>query len=92
MINHFGIIQLRVTGAGSLVGTLYSLPDASDTMRSEILEPLNMTTQTSREPVLLANFLEERAKLRMEVVTIDEKFTIKGITIFVKPTYATDPL
>ena len=92
MINHFHVIQLRITGTGTLKSTLYSLPDRAGVMRSEDLENLNMTTQTSREPVLLANFMEERAKLKIYTTEIDEIFTIRKITVFIKPTYTSDPM
>jgi len=92
VINHFHVIQLRITGTGTLKSKLYSLPDRAGVMRSEDLENLNMTTQTSREPVLLANFMEERAKLKIYTTEIDEIFTIRKITVFIKPTYTSDPM
>lgn len=91
MINHFHSIQLRITGTGNLKGTLYSLPDRDGNMVSQDLQALNMTTQNSKMPILLCNFKQERMKMKIYTTDIDEIFTIRKISIFVKPIYSGIP-
>jgi hypothetical protein len=90
VINHFGAIQLRVTGSGNLKSRLYSLPNSAGVQVTENLADLAMAT-AYREPVLLANMLQERAQLKVWTEAIDETFHIRSIVIFAKPTYTSDP-
>lgn len=81
-ILHFGAVRFRITGSGSLISYLRSLDD----VRNQQLVDLTMQSVTNREPVVLANFKEQRAQLELSVVEIDETFTISKIIIFIKPT------
>lgn len=90
MINHFHVIQLRVTGSGNLKGKLYSLPNSAGVQITEDLINLAMAS-AYREPALLANFMQERAMLELKTTEIDEIFTIRSIKVFVKPTWTSDP-
>lgn len=45
-----------------------------------------MQATTNREPVVIANFREQRVQLELRTVNIDETFNIKRIILFAKPT------
>lgn len=81
VINHYGLIRLRVNGLASLRTVLYSL----DEIKSFILKPLILASKTNIEPTKLANFTQQRAKLEIRTLEIDEIFTISKIIVFVKP-------
>lgn len=77
---HFGAVRLRVVGSGSLRSTLYSLNE----VRSDALAALTMSGATDTEPVLIANFTQQRAYLDVRTTAIDEVFNVSKIVIFVK--------
>ncbi len=80
LINHFGAVRLRVTGSASLLMTLYSL----DETKNNILTPITLSSTTNIEPNRLSNFTQQRAKLQIETVNINETFQISRIIIFIK--------
>lgn len=84
---HFHAIRFRVTGSGSLRSTLVSLSNVN----SSILNNISMSI-TNREPLVLANFIEQRGYLRIQTTAIDEYFTISKIIIFMKPIAASFPM
>ncbi len=81
-IIHCNSVRFRITGAGNLISTLYSLDDVNNVQ----LPTLPMAVTTNKEPVLLTNFREQRMYLKGEVMAINEYFIIDKIVIFVKPT------
>lgn len=87
MITHFGAITLRVTGAGNLDLTLYSLDD----VESASLTPLVLSAATNRMPTVLANFNQQRAQLKISTNEINEKFIIGEIIIYTKPVATSYP-
>lgn len=87
MINHFHPIQLRVVGSGNLCARLIGLNESE----TQELVPIVMNATTGREPVYIASFVQERAKLKIYTTEIDEKFHIKKITIYIKPIYTSGP-
>lgn len=78
---HFGAQRFRVTGAGNLQLFLRSL----DNIRNVTLSPIIMQSITNREPVVLSNFIEQRAQLEIRTSEYDETFNISKIIIFIKP-------
>lgn len=80
-ILHFGATRFRVNGSGNLRLSLHSLDD----IRSQSLVDLVMLTTTNREPVVLANFKEQRAQLELSTIEIDEVMIVSKIIIFIKP-------
>lgn len=84
---HFGAVRLRVNGTGNLRAFLSSLDDIS----SQTLVPNVMALTTKREPTILANFSEQRARLELGTTAIDEVFTISKIIVFVKPIFSGYP-
>lgn len=84
---HFGAVRFRVNGAGNLRTFLSSMDDVS----LQTLVPYIMALTTKREPTILANFSEQRARLELGTTAIDEVFTISKIVIFVKPIFSGYP-
>ncbi len=80
-IHHIGAVRLRVVGSGNLDMTLYSL----DTIRSESLPVVAMSSVNNVVPLVLANFNEQRIQLDGRVNAIDETYVISKIIIFTKP-------
>ncbi len=83
-ILHFGAVRLRITGAGNLDMQFQSL----DTVKTQTLAPLPMSSVTDREPVKLANFKSQRAMLKISTDEINEIFRINRIILFVKPLWS----
>lgn len=83
-VMHWNSVRLRVTGSGILRMTYQSL----DNVKANTLTPLNMSAATDRQPVVLANFINQRAKLRIETNAIDEVFSINRIILFTKRTWS----
>lgn len=81
VINHYGLTRLRINGSANLRQVLYSLDEA----KSFILKPLVLASKTNIEPTKLCNFTQQRAKLEIRTLEIDETFTISKIIVFVKP-------
>lgn len=80
-VQHYNGVRMRLTGAGSLQMTLYSL----DEVNSSVLVPFTMAATTAREPTRLANFKSQRASLEVKTTVINETFRISKIIIFAKP-------
>lgn len=87
LINHFGLIRLRLNGSGNLRMRLWSL----DQVKNTILVPIAMQTVTNVEPTKLCNFTQQRAQLEVRTTAIDETFKISKIVIFTKPVATSYP-
>jgi len=83
---HFGAYRARVTGSGTLKSTLYS----TDNIESSALANQTMALTTNKEKVVLANFNEQRAKLKLYTDAIDEVFEISNLIVFVKKLWTAD--
>ena len=84
---HFGGVRTRVNGTGNLVLELQSLDDANIfDLVSQV-----MSTTTPRERFTLANFVEQRAFLKVSTINIDEHFTINRLIVFVRPIWGQYP-
>ena len=86
-IVHYGGVRLRVTGSGNLDMQFLSLDDVD----TQSLVPLAMSTTNAREPTRLANFISQRAMLKISSDVINEHFRISRIIIFAKPLWANFP-
>lgn len=87
LINHFGLIRLRLNGFGNLRMRLWSL----DQVKNTILVPIVMQTVTNVEPTKLCNFTQQRTQLEVRTTAIDETFKISKIVIFTKPVATSYP-
>lgn len=79
-ILHYGAIKLRVNGSGNLIPTLIGFDD----ILTNELAVMPMSTVTAYEPVRLANFVSQRAKLRLETEEIDDVIRINRIILYAK--------
>jgi len=86
-ILHFAAVRLRATGVGNLKLQFFSLDDISNQQLSSI--PLSLTTD--KEPTRLSNFISQRARLKVGVTEIDERFVINRIVVFAKELYSSYP-
>lgn len=77
-ISHFNAIRMRVVGTGFLKLTLYSLEDETHFQLADI----EMSESTRISPLRLANFIEQRASLRLETHSINEYFKVNRIIIY----------
>lgn len=84
---HFTVVRYRVTGSGNLKTTLKSLSDVS----TDPLADLAMQAATDVEPVMLANFTNQRACLDIRTTQINESFNISKIIVFIKPVATSYP-
>lgn len=87
-IQHFSHLRLRVVGSGVLRGTLVSLDD----VRSRAIANYTMASVTRIEPTLLTNFVEQRARLKLETTGINEYMRINRIIIYLKDYAAEYPM
>jgi hypothetical protein len=81
LIHHFGAVRLRLTGSGNLKMRLLSL----DSVITQTLTSLAMSSTTNREPTRLCNFNEQRAQLEVKTTEINETFGISKIVVYIKP-------
>jgi hypothetical protein len=86
-ILHFNAVRLRVTGVGNLKMEFISLDD----MKIQELKSIPMMLKTDREPTRLANFISQRARLKVSVDHVDERFVINRIIIYAKELYSSYP-
>ena len=81
VINHFGAVRVRATGTASLNLTLFSL----DETKNSVLIPLVIQAKTNIEPNRLSNFTQQRAKLEIRTLAINETFKISKVIVYVRP-------
>lgn len=79
-IQHFSHLRLRVVGAGTLRGILYSLDD----VRSKSLPNYTLAATNRIEPTLLTNFVEQRVRYKIYTTDENEWFRINRIIVYVK--------
>lgn len=78
---HCGALRYRVTGSGVLRTTLRSLDD----VRSATLPTHTLASVTNREPVILANFVEQRMQIEIGTTALNEVFKLSKLTVFIRP-------
>jgi hypothetical protein len=86
-ILHFNAVRLRATGVGNLKLEFISLDD----MKIQELKPIPLMLKTDREPTRLANFISQRARLKISLTQKDERFVINRIIIYAKELYSSYP-
>lgn len=84
---HVAAIQIRVTGMGAVIPTLFSY----DEIESGNLNSIPIQPESVVEPVRLASFISHRCKLRLETTEINEVFKVNHIIIYHKPIYTQRP-
>lgn len=84
---HYNAIRMRVVGSGTLHSTL----SGYDSIPSEDLADLTLSTTNFAEQTRLANFISQRAKIRVSVNTINDWFKFNTIIIYAKPIYSSYP-
>lgn len=86
-IHHYGVVRLRVTGSGNLQLAFTGLDDVV----TANLTPIAMAATPGREPRVLANFVGQRARFKIQTTVKDETFRINRIIIFAKPIWSEYP-
>lgn len=86
-IIHCAGIRLRVNGAGVLRPRLIGLDDV---IQAD-LSTYTMSATPGREPIILANFKNQRFRLKLGTTAIDETMKIQRIIVFVKDLYTGYP-
>lgn len=86
-ILHYGVVRLRVTGTGNLKLAFTGLDDVV----TANLTPIVMASTPGREPRVLANFVGQRARFKVQTTEKDEVFRVNRIVIFAKPIWADYP-
>jgi len=86
-IIHFGAIRLRVVGSGNLIPTFYSL----DNITSQVLVALPMSVTTDKEPTRLANFISQKAFLKLGTTELNEYFKIDKVIVYIRPIFMEYP-
>ncbi len=87
VINHYGAVRLRVKGSANLLLKLFSL----DEVKQTTLLPVPILAKNNIEPNRLSNFTQQRAKLEIRTIEINETFQISKIIVFVRPTAKSYP-
>lgn len=78
---HFGMARYCVNGSGTLRSKFLSFNETA----SFILPNITMSLTTDEEPLILGNFIKQKAFLKIETTAINETFDINKIIIFIKP-------
>lgn len=87
LINHYGLVRLRLTGSGNLRMRLLSL----DEVRQRVLSPIAMVDPAYKEPTRLSNFTQQRAQLEIKTTAINETFKVSKVVVFIKQVAASYP-
>lgn len=86
-IVHFTGFRLRVTGAGILIPTVYTLND----IVSQILTSITLITTTDRELMRLMNFQTQRMSLELKTTDINHIFQVNKLILFAKEVFSEFP-
>jgi hypothetical protein len=86
-ISHFAAIRIRVNGIGELKMRVFSLDDE----RVKQLVPFQMEYTTRLVPTRIVNFVEQRAAFELKTTTINERFRINRVIIYLKEIYTSHP-
>lgn len=82
VINHLGLVRLRIQGEGELEIRVMSLNSAS----GQQLVDLTLEEGPEFIPTVLANYSRQMMCLDIRVTEIDEWFTVTSITPFISVT------
>lgn len=86
-IQHYGAVRLRINGIGNLIQTFFGL----DNVLTQVLASLAMSNNPGVQPRVLSNFINQRARLELKTVAIDEVMRVNRILIFIKPIWTEYP-
>lgn len=86
-ISHFNAVRMRVIGQGSLKLTMHSM----QSIRTKQLVDIPMSMQTNKQPIRLANFMEQRAALEISTNSINDYFRINRIIVFSREVFTEYP-
>jgi hypothetical protein len=86
-VNHFGAVRIRIVGSGNLLSKLQSLDDVYELDLSSAV----LSATSNKSITILSNFMQTKAKFRMEINEIDEYFKVDNIMIYIKPTFTSFP-
>jgi len=87
-IVHAAGARYRVRGEGLLRTRMKNLEET----RTVTLEPVSMTTPSSREKTILANFQDQGLQIFFRTIHIDETFNMSKSICFVKPVAESYPI
>ena len=79
-ISHFAAIRVRITGAGQLHMSVFSL----DGVKYKKLVPFVLQSRARIIPTRIVNFKEQRACFELKTIGTNEYFRINRIVIFSK--------
>lgn len=86
-IYHYGGTRIRITGSGNVILTLKGL----DNIVTSVLATLALGGSAGKEKVVLANMMNQRARLVLQTTAIDETVSVNQIILYVKPIYMSYP-
>lgn len=86
-LTHFGATKIRVTGTGTLRQKFYGF----DNVLTQTLGNVTMSASPGQQPLMLANFINQRARLELKTTGIDEKMNVNRILVFTKPIFTSLP-
>jgi hypothetical protein len=80
-LHHCVAVRYRVTGSGQFHSNLEGL----DTVNGQLISPITLIGNSERYPNQLTNFIEQRMRVEFYVDAIDEYFTLRQISLYIKP-------
>jgi hypothetical protein len=86
-LQHLGAVRFRVKGSGTLNVSAFGYDD----VEFSALPELTLEETTSRQPTILANFINQRICLHIGTTEEGEYFTINRIIPFVRPVATSYP-
>lgn len=91
-IVHTAAIRYRIRGVGLLRTRLYNMGDDIVSLKSKLLNPINMTVNGNREKTAIANFQDQGIQIYFRTIHIDELINLSKIVCFVKPVAESYPI
>lgn len=80
--------RYRVRGTGVFRSRMWNL----DAVRYQNLDNINLSTASSREKTVIANFQDQGIQIQFRTIHIDEQFNVTKIICFVKPVAESYPI
>ncbi len=91
-INHFNGVRFRILGSGNVLIKFESLPDNNDVVITRNLVPLDLDTlNQNREPLKKVNFMQQRSRVVLKTMRINEVMKINRLIVFVRPVFTNYP-
>ncbi len=86
-ILHFAGVRARISGSASVKARFLGL----DNVIIGDLVPIPITNLPGREPMRLANFIGQRARLELKTTEINETMKVNRLVIYVKTLWSEYP-